>query len=259
MISGVLMPLDLNHRLKRLLPLILFWIPIYYIFSHWQENITLPKLLIKSFILGDVGQLYFLFVLLGLAIITPTLNKLIQTLSKPNLICLICLLTFIGFIWKNSPITFTYFIPYLGYYLIGNYSKYLNNNQKIFQLSKFTFLASWLILGFSIWKTSANSYLFQHGNPIIFLMTMSIFIILRETQKLEKHFSNFSIKIIKKLSQATLGVYIFHPIILSQLFKILPQYPDYIFLPVILLTFIIGVLFTLILKKIPLINKLGLL
>ncbi|HCC84866.1 MAG TPA: hypothetical protein DEP87_04250 [Candidatus Pacebacteria bacterium] len=249
MVSGALMPTNLMHRLGRILPPALIWIPFYYFSAHWQQNLLSAKSIIDVLLLGQVGHLYYFFILFELALLTPFLHQLISELTSRSLLILITIFALIGFFWKSSQLTVTYFIPYLSYYLIGFYLTKIKISSKVLMICQIGFWISTLLLLTSIWFFQANSYLFQHGNPLIFCLAVSAVIIIKTSSQIKNFFQLFPPHLIRVLADSTLGIYILHPFVLNLILFQKPHIFWYLTPLLILVTFAISLFATIILKK----------
>jgi surface polysaccharide O-acyltransferase-like enzyme len=89
MVSGTLLPKNFGRRLKRIVPPAIFWLPIFYVYFHQDRNIFSWNTLTNILVWGDVGHLYYFFILFGLAAAAPLLRNLIKKLTKVDLIKLI--------------------------------------------------------------------------------------------------------------------------------------------------------------------------
>jgi len=250
MISGALMPKSLSRRLLRLLPLIFIWLPAYYIYSHQNQVFDFWQMLTKIFIYGEVGHLYFFLILVELAVITPIINKYILNLAGFKMVGLIGALALLGVFWNNrSPYAITFFIPYLSYYLLGNYLNQFKISTQVLLASKIGFGLSIISLLIAIWLFDGHGFLFRHSNPLIFTLAATGFMWLKATK--------FQFSKVKFVSNLTLGVYILHPILIDLVLNGQTQIPNSWLIPLTLLIFTACATITFLLKKNPLTARLG--
>jgi len=207
-----------STRFKKIGWPLLFWTIIYSVYHHFtRQDPLLFSFVLKRLILDQPYEhLYFLIVLIQLALITPFLSQIIKSLSTRSLGWLILGLLFISIFWKPWRFIVPLFIPYLSFYLGGYWLK-----KKKFALGRNQFftLASLLIALISIgtyFLVSHSSpdrnglYFYTYFNPLTILLSFSIFIFF---QNLEKKLA--SNELISKISNTTLGVYLIHPIIID--------------------------------------------
>ena len=165
------------------------------------------------------GHMWYIYMLIGLYIITPILRAFISIASDSEycfvMICLFILTIIIPTIniILNLKITNFYitFIPYIFYYLFGNYVKKINI-KTIYVL--ITGIVSFLILFamFSI-KIKYPNNLFGYDNSFIALNAMSIFYLYN------KNHNTKNSKIVSYLSKRSFYIYLIHPLFLNILSK----------------------------------------
>lgn len=229
MISGYLLlnPTKSNQtkkfylqRIKRIGWPLFFWIIVYAFYNHFARHDPLTfDFVTKRFIFDQPYEhLYFLVVLIELALITPFLSKIINSISTRSLGWLTITFLFISVFWKPSRFIVPLFIPYIGYYLGAYWLK-----KRKFQLKSLYFWISTLVI---IALMAIGTYLlFVHPlpnrdslyfytffNPLIILLSFQIFIFLQNKEK-----SLVINKYINQISKTTFIVYLFHPILVSSL------------------------------------------
>lgn len=122
----------LRRRALRLVPAVIFWHLVYLVFIALATDRTLtPGLIVRQILTGKLWTaLYFFWIVLGLALITPLLIGWVASASQRAQLVAGALLATIGplclvtvpvrqapFIWLETA--WTWWIPYLGYYLLG--------------------------------------------------------------------------------------------------------------------------------------------
>jgi|GEM_PF-965504 surface polysaccharide O-acyltransferase-like enzyme len=205
-------------RLKRIgLPLF-FWTATYAIYHHFTRQDPLSvSFVIKRLIFDQPYEhLYFLIVLLQLALITPFLAKITKHLSEESLGWLTLGLLLIGIFWKPWRFIVPLFIPYLGFYLGGFWLKKkkitLNNKLFITIVSlAITFICTGTYFLVSNSSPDRNGlYFYTYFNPFTILLSFSIFSFFQNLEKKLPHY-----KIILKISSTTLGIYLIHPMVMD--------------------------------------------
>lgn len=125
-----------RRRLDRLLPAMAFWYVVYILFSRLVVGTERGPLEVLALVLAGrtYTALYFFWLILGLYLVTPALHKLLADLNPQQLLGTGLLLTALTSAWDTTtafvhrfsnvdvsanPTAFTYWIPYLGYFVLG--------------------------------------------------------------------------------------------------------------------------------------------
>lgn len=140
MVSGALLlsspvdnPIDfLRKRMKRVLCPTLFWTGVYVLLQLGKQEIELsqlPRILLNAlFAPQGHAVLWFMYVLIGLYLVTPILSKFVQTATKGSLwfylsLWFVSLLLPVLRLWLTIPEQETnllyYFSGYIGYFFLG--------------------------------------------------------------------------------------------------------------------------------------------
>lgn len=200
---------------KILIPLI-FWTIIYIVYLvalRLIANVN-PDIdtLLKSVILGQpFYHMWYLYMLIGLYLVTPLINLVIPNLSRKSL-----WLVAIGFLLfgmvhniynlllENNLIFLLWFIDYLGYFLIG----YLIRDCKT-RISSSVLVITYLISGILISLLSyytarqyGNFYFYSSLSPLVIIASISFFIWFRRL--------NLGENILSGISHLTFGIYLIH-------------------------------------------------
>lgn len=276
-ISGALLLGNSKFNIKSLftkyLPRIIFilvvWHTIYYFYQNPTLSTTNVVQCYKNLILGEVySHLWYLYLVIGLYIITPILNKLVRVLNKNEYIYMLI----IGFCLTAGIQTLCYFSKFDFYAIIEPY-KVLNFNVMLFYYLLGYYLKKWdipygkitLVVSVTlliIMSILQNIISVKKGMPITFsgtsnvlaiFIVASLFSVLKNNQKLKSKL------IISKMGKLTLGVYLIHFIIEKTLLKFgINANMINPILGNILVTLIIAVisyLLCFIISKIPIIKK----
>lgn len=256
MVSGYLMlqkeePLVLFYtkRMRKVLIPLLFWSLIYAIFVRF----VMHKEMTFSLNTPIFYHLWFLYVILFLYLITPVLSairkskygKRIFTLSVGIWFILFILSPFLSKHFESTHTLYypygTYFIGFIGYYLLG----YLLGDIKIeakkaWRLSLVLFVFCMMLTVYLSYDAARLTHTFDsfysgYYSLLVFVATLSAFFMLR--YRANRPVLREQITILATLS---FGIYLIHPIFLALLkrlfgFSSLPQNAPYI-LPVALLT-----------------------
>ncbi len=231
MISGYLLLDNKNFNykslLKKYLPRIIiclsFWHYVYYFYRLKKISFNIIIEATKKLLLGKTySHLWYLYLIIGLYLITPILKKLVANLTKKDYIYLLTLgftiTSLLPTINKLFNIdTLKYIVPYhvfefsifTFYYLLGNYYK----KYKVKKQTLLLIISSILIICISFYgnyiSVKNNTLTNYLDNNSIFglLFSISIFsIFLNSFEKIEK-------KYITELGRLTFGVYLIHFIV----------------------------------------------
>lgn len=231
---------------------------IYSIFQHFYEG----KNFFRIFIMGYY-HLWYLYLLIGLYIVTPILRKIVKDKKITRYFLILCLIftSIIPIInefmklyefkvalnYLNINIT----LGYVGYFIAGYYfSKYEVNNKVFYCLGFLGFILNY----YMYFILSYNSNLYTS----IFLMPGTVF----ESIAVFLFFNTLKIKenkVITYISSLTFGIYLVHVLVMK---LILIYYPLFIYnysiisIPILsILIFVISLLMSVTLNNIPLLKK----
>lgn len=264
-----------NKYIKKILFILIFWLIIYSIINMWNnESFSLKNFFIN--LIYEHYHLWYLYVLIGLYLITPILRTFITKENKKIIEYFLILWFIYNFIHYLSLLPhmqllstliskfdFNFILGYTGYFILGFY---LNN----FEIKKFFkyaiyllgllsalcifFTTKFFIINYPDLKQISYDYL----SIFVCIFSTSIFILIKQI------FTNIKInqkyhKILHTLNIRTFGIYLIHPIfiILINKYKIdISNYNTLFSIPITtLLIYLLSFLFTTIISKIPLINK----
>ena len=267
MISGALLvdrSFNKNKYFKRIIKyliLIIVWDIIYLLWEYFYLGITYNRLYML-FIEPYRAHLWFLYTILTLYIIQPLLKLILDKSSKTTKILLLLMwfiLSTLSLVNFNIASIFTIF-SYIGFFIIGKYLyDYIKNNN----LKKYNLIFILLIIinislsiyfnyTYSLKYNRFYNLFFAYRSPFIIISSLALFTLVITNYRKEK-----LPKIIKYLSEVSLGVYLIHGIFLDitiklfnyQLTNVLYGIP--LFALIILILSIISVS---ILKKIKYVN-----
>ncbi len=227
----------LSKRLSRVGIPLLFWSTIYFIYIHSAKQIPFSfaydlRLLLKGV---PYYHLYFLFVMIGLYLVTPALKKLFsdataESRADDTLIILILASAAVmlnKYFAIKSANAFTLFIPFIGYYLAGFWLKDLKLRPGALALAWLVFAGAALITALEprllskipgIRFPQRFDQMFVYCNPVVILMSLSAFLIINNgpiTKKLIGKEIAGPNPIFRTVAQATFGIYLIHPLILE--------------------------------------------
>lgn len=212
-----------QKRASRILIPLISWTIIYILFRVSLSFITGNPIDIKS-LLGSVilgkpyYHMWYLFMIIGLYLITPILNNSISNVSRNTLWTVAILLLLFGMLnssydkFLNNNVSFIlWFVNYLGYFILG----YLIQDSK----RKFSFLALSLayiissiliaVLSFYTIKSYDSLYFYGYLTPLVIIGSLSFYKLFHQLKLGENIFST--------ISHLTLGIYLIHAGVLSVL------------------------------------------
>lgn len=222
---------------------LLFW-PLFYYFSlHFltRPTITLTGFMNDYIFLNMFYHLYFLYIIAGLYLIAPFLRRMLSHLNPyekkvlvSGALLLSLLITPLVYFTQNTInywSIFTVFIPFIGYFLAGQYLKdvMLNKAQINRRLSIYVML-TFVVAVSKYFAYAAGSYSLTHylDDVLSFgVMAMSLLIypILLNLDKSYSFLTKSKInKIVIKLSSASFGIYLIHPIFIYVIKRILGDF-----------------------------------
>ena len=213
----------LKKRLTKLLIPLIVWSGFYIAYKVMEqgESYTVWEM-IKLFLMDDVYyHLWFMYTILGLYLMAPFLRILVHYMTQKTF------LSFLGFWFLFSAILPFFpkylefelavpaelFSPYIGYFMLGAYLV-------MYPLAKkpLIWLAGLALIGYlsTIWGTAhltgqkgeLDEFYYEHYRPNAFFISIFLFVLFqRMSPRLNAN------PIITRISMATLGIYVIHPLV----------------------------------------------
>ncbi len=261
-----------RRRLNRLLIPFVFWCIVYYLLDARLQsfNPSLIDFVSRIWRAEIYYHLYFLFLIIGLYLITPLLKKISHRQSILNF--MVPLLTTWSFLytfgavwlaWPQLNLFYNWFVLYIGYYLGGIWISRLNIKFRWwYGLALILPLIGVIIDVYfiNIFGISDKGTLLTHRlSPLIAIPAFVIFtkLISIGNEFFEKH----RLGRIRALADLSMGVYLIHPLIL-EIFTKTPIFRDFLYrepLGWMSITFILLVPLStasvFLIKKIPLLSS----
>ena len=206
--------------IPRILLCLIFWHVIYYFYSKPIFNLDNLITCFKSLLLGKTySHLWFLYMLLGLYLLTPILNKLVKNLTKKEFIYILVLgfglTSFIPTINLLFDIDLTKFIlpykvlnfnVYIFYYLLGYYlfQYSIPKSSLLLFISIVSFIVLGIVSGYRSYYLK-DAFTYASNSSVFSLMIVtSLYSIVKEKYgKMVNH--RFSL-----VGKLTFGVYLIH-------------------------------------------------
>ncbi len=226
----------LKKRFFSIVPVFLLWNGIYSLYIHLQDNSEdWLYIFLKGFREPIFYHLWYIYVLLGLYLVTPFLREVFNKIDGKYIryFLIICF----GSIFLNTLIhnffgfklaIHTYTGIELAYYIFGGYLLFIASKYRNSFVNFVVFLSSSLVMIFVNYNKTLELktvYRFFNGYNNIFNFMQSVFFILFilnmnvVLDKLHKFIKIF----IKVIASSTLNVYLSHAIVLEIVLEI---YPD---------------------------------
>jgi surface polysaccharide O-acyltransferase-like enzyme len=224
----------LRKRTVRLgIPLI-FWTLAYLVFQRQFYGASLGiSDTWKAFASGDPYlQLYFLFIVGGLTLLTPVLRRLVAHLSRRELYWLTG--AALGFGLLEHAIrdlgggggcnAVTIFLPYVGYFLAGYVLATAQLPANACRIACWSVVAAWLLTALGSAALAARidwagngSFLYDYLSPTVMAMSLAIFVAFRGIPAS----SPSTTARLRRLGGATYGVFLIHPLLLFPVMRAL--------------------------------------
>jgi surface polysaccharide O-acyltransferase-like enzyme len=253
---------------KVVLPFII-WSLIYYFYRQMRnEDLLSIKDFTKDFLNNDVYfHLWFMYMILGLYLVTPIFRAFVQK-SKAEIIRYFLMLWFLlsflpifnHFTSLDMPNYAKAVGQYVGFFVLGYYLNTYGVNKRLryvlYGLSIFGFLFT--IVG-TYFATLINggqfdSIFYDYYRPNVILEAVGVYLFF---QQMAKHKHPQPHKWLIRLSNATFGVYLLHPIIRNFFFQYIDiqSYTFFTVWLVTVLTVIISFTVIIIIRRIPILGK----
>jgi surface polysaccharide O-acyltransferase-like enzyme len=280
MLSGILL-LDVNKdesiwvfykkRISRILIPIIFWTIFFLIYQYYQTYFTNgTHLSIRSLLDSMVSgipyfHMWYLYMIIGLYLFAPFLRKIVKH-SSNNEPIFFCILSFAFsmactyyLMYRsniNIPATFK-FVFYVPYFLAGYLINKTKFNPPVWILCAILLL-SIILTGAGYHATRAagsnNSYFYEYLSVTVVPMSLSLLFLLKKFKK-----PLISSNVSNQLALLSFGIYLIHPAILSALpffgVRLLTYNPLFALPFFAILIFILALISSFIISKIPLLRK----
>ena len=227
--------------------------------------LLIPKSILRVIENQSWDHLWYIYLIIGLYLLTPFTKAAIKNLKESQLLFLIILLYIINYVCPAFNIIFNINISdfwiaangYYAYYLTGYYLSIENN--RIFAKRKILYIIAIFSMLFMIGCDSIRIILYgaysewlRNANPLVPLIAVAVFVFIKSVVKPEHIINN----VCSKINYCSFGIYLIHPFFINIIYKVIGITPRRF--PIILGIFFFWILIfglswlgTLILKKVP--------
>ena len=256
------------------IPLVV-WTVVYFAARVFLDGETLSAARVVHLVLtgNPCYHLWFLYMIFGLYLITPTLRSFIRNSScKERLFVIVCGLILANayfqtdaILWHNQRSIFTMFIPFIPYYLCG-YELRLIDPKKVPSvylalavIASALYLAAFSGVFYATAGGLQKDFIFDYfGLPQV-VLSIAIFWAAYLYDSTAKPLEGLGRTAIEWVASTTLGIYVLHPLILWYIQDRLGKYGDGYFLTAVIVvplaTFIACYLLTSLLMNIPILKR----
>jgi surface polysaccharide O-acyltransferase-like enzyme len=205
-----------QKRASRILIPLISWTIIYIVYRVAIPFITDNPIDIKTLLVTVISgrpyyHMWYLFMIIGLYLITPILNNSISYVSRNTLWTVAILLLLFGMLNSgydkilNNKVSFIlWFINYLGYFILGYLIKDSKRSFSFLALSSAYIISSILIAVLSLYTIKQYNSLYFYGylTPFVIIGSLSFYKFFHQLKLGRNVFS--------KISHLTLGIYLIH-------------------------------------------------
>jgi surface polysaccharide O-acyltransferase-like enzyme len=225
-----------TKSIYRVLFALVFWGFIYELYKRILQHAPMDRHFFKDIIInifqGDTHyHLWFLYMILGLYIVTPILRVFIKAARKKDIEYFLL----IGFLFSSFLPTLDYFHPfhyivpflinfdvnlvlgYAVYFILGYYLSQYSVNEKvkkgIYILGILGVIITFIGNSFlSIEKGSPDNFLFYYLRVNVFFTTIALFLFVKDFFR-NRHLNKTTLSIISVISKYSFGMYLVHDMV----------------------------------------------
>ena len=219
-----------KKRAARILLPLVFWTLIYTLYLTKSGGFNLRVTLLRILMGYPYPHLWYLYMLLGLYLVTPFLRTYVHSSSIRERYQLIFVIfsfasvsAMIGFyVFKITPTVFTLFIPYTGYFICG-YQLRSVDKSKISVRHLFLIMSGCVLLTALGTGFTANTYdlgkglfFYEYFAPPVIVTSVCLYLFLYKTFSTENRMHKTIQMLIDKIAPTTFGIYLLHLLVLSE-------------------------------------------
>lgn len=224
-----------QRRLRRLAVPIVAWTAVYLAFrSVYDTSGVSPGQATQEVLAGSPFlQLYFLFVIAGLYVLTPYLRVLTLHAPRRMLAGFAAVMLALGAADQaiatlggvGEPNAVTRFLPYVGYFVAGWLLRGVRPGFALLRTATLAFVLGWagiaLTAGAATEVTGWNQYgqyVYGFLSPLVVLQSLGAFVLLRAAgDALVRRWGDPVVPVLSRLAAVTFGVFLLHPAVLFPL------------------------------------------
>lgn len=258
-----------------------FW-TLFYFFWHtvWHHAQFTPETIVQRFLAAyTYYHLYFLYIIVGLYLLTPVLWVYVHHASRLNqkyfLLLLFAFSIVTGVVHHIVPSiklqlnAVTFFLPYLSYFLAGHVLAAMQISSKRRNILLFLFIGASVataLLNFWMMHTTQwynedlkitnwSRYFYEYFSPNVIIASLALFLLFLQLKERALFHKRRVQVAIKTLATTMFGVYLIHPVILEVLSRFLPSSPILSSLLIkIVVVFILSTIIVFLIGKIKYLN-----
>ncbi|MGZ4485855.1 MAG: acyltransferase [Nocardioidaceae bacterium] len=217
------------RRLRRVGVPLAFWTVFYLCFrAVYNGSLTAEQAARDVFAGSPFLQLYFLFIVLGLYLLTPFLRVLIGAATQRMVVVFAVVMLCLGVADQaldmlggaGDPNAITRFLPYVGYYVAGWVLRDLPITRRRVLTAAAVFVGAWAAIALGTgavtdavgWNRTA-AYLYGFLSPPVVVMSLAGFVLLRAVGTGWRPALDCAARI-RALAGLSFGVYLVHPAVL---------------------------------------------
>lgn len=224
-----------RKRLDRLVPALLFWYLTYALFT--QFVLDAPKRPLTVIAVALAGRtytaLYFFWLILGLYLVTPALRKVVADLEPRDVRRLALTVTAVTCAWQTTtafigahsrigvvatPTAFTYWMPYVGYFLLGAALVQRPVPRSVAPRAAAAFLVATAV---NVWQASGHvPHALAWVSPVSYhgwltaVATVSLFLLAAALLPASDARPGRLMRLVEVMGGLTLGVFVMHLLVL---------------------------------------------
>jgi len=265
----------LKKRTSKVLIPLFAWSAIFYLYGvytgQFPASITQPiSLFLQN---GISSHLWFLYMIIGLYLITPLLLLMIQQATQQDLHYFLLLWIYASFGTKliqfllhiNIPIELLFVSNYVGYFILGYYLHTFDLSLKWRRILYIAAIIS-LFCTFSLTYLSTvhngnvEMFWYEYFSPTVGITSAGLFVFFRSFFQNKEQKLSF---LFHQINRASLGIYILHYFLLGHfLYRVFPLVASHVHpiiaIPIdVIITLILSLLLTRIVQFIPFIKKIA--
>lgn len=228
----------IRKRLNRILIPLVFWTAAYSLFSIYFRKDTLADLaiVVDQIARGRVYvHMYFLWLILGLYLLTPYLRVWVSALSRRELAQL-TMLILAGTMFDQglrqwfgidySPTVASWFAQFLGYYLLGYLLRPVVLGHRLRTVTALFIAATvgtavlwWTMPLFTTRATGWPGSLFS---PLVVVASAAVFLICAELGETWAPAQPRVMRYVRRMSELSFGIFLVHPMLVAVMYTYVP-------------------------------------